>query len=163
MISGIGTGGLGDPAPLELRIYRVKFFKMENFSFFVIFHCFSSKKYFNGIFLLLRNFPSKIFFSSESSRNKKKNFFFSFFLKIGCYCPLMHLNWSNTLPSLTFILSHFPLLATFVHSLLDNFLLITVTIIFYSFNCLDWLSHEFIEHLKWFKKSYQKVRYILTV
>ena len=33
----------------------------------------------------------------------------------------MPLNCSNTSPSPTFILNHFPLLATFVHSLLDNF------------------------------------------
>ena len=33
----------------------------------------------------------------------------------------MPLNCSNTSPSPTIILNHFPLLATFVHSLLDNF------------------------------------------
>ena len=38
-----------------------------------------------------------------------------------CIQPLLQLNSPNTSPSPTFILNHFPLLATFVHSLLDNF------------------------------------------
>ena len=40
----------------------------------------------------------------------------------ACQNPVqMRLYCSNTSPSPTFILHHFPLLATFVHSLLDNF------------------------------------------
>ena len=39
-----------------------------------------------------------------------------------CIQPLLQLNSPNTSPSPTFILNHFPLLATCVHSLLDNFI-----------------------------------------
>ena len=84
MTRGIGTGGPGDPGPLELRIYRVKFFKMGKFSFCVFFIVSILKKYFNAIFILLRNFPSKIYFHLKV---QEKIFFFNFFKKLVALVP----------------------------------------------------------------------------